>query len=295
MFALITALISGISIFVNSFGVKFGDPFIYTTLKNSLAVIFLFSSIFLIGKYKELLTLNKKQLFRLIGIGIIGGSIPFLLFFYGLKIGTASSASFIYRLLFIFAAGYGIIFLKEKISKNLILGAIIAILGNFLILGNMFELGLGELLVFLATILWAGEYTISKNTLKELSPQVVSFSRMFFGSLILFGFLFFTGNMNFTLTAAEIQWTIIASAFLFLFLLSWYSALKYTTLSSATAILTLGGPITTLLSIIFLEKELLITEAIGFLLLTIGTITIVGISNVLNSFNYLKKVFIWKV
>ena len=40
LWALGTALISGVSVYVNKFGVaQFQDPFVYTTLKNSLVAI----------------------------------------------------------------------------------------------------------------------------------------------------------------------------------------------------------------------------------------------------------------
>lgn len=291
MFGFITALISGVSIFVNSFGVSLSDPFVYTTIKNALVVVFILSTFFIFKNMRELSALTKKQIAQLVIIGLIGGSVPFLLFFYGLSLGIASVSSFIFRSLFIFASLMAVFYLKEKIDHRFFIGALIVFIGNFLLVKGDLAFGTGQIMVLIATLLWAIEYNYSRKVLAALSPRVVALGRMFFGSIFLLVFLGATGKINalFVISYDILPWTIIASLFLFLYVTFFYSALKYTTVSNATAALALGGPITALLNAVFIGKVPVITEIIGLLLTVIGAIVIIGISSSLKSILHLRE------
>lgn len=96
---LATALISGFAIFINKFGVKGVDPYFYTFAKNLIAGSLLVSILFLTKNKKSLLKLNKSDKVKLILIGVIGGGIPFLLFFKGLTMTAALKAGFIHKTL----------------------------------------------------------------------------------------------------------------------------------------------------------------------------------------------------
>ena len=90
---ILTAIISGFSIFINSYGVKEFDSSIFTFTKNVLVALLLFSVIFAFGNISELKTLKRKNWLQLIIIGLVGGSIPFLLFFEGLKLTTGTTSA----------------------------------------------------------------------------------------------------------------------------------------------------------------------------------------------------------
>src|SRR4051812_39394978 len=98
LLAAATALISGVSIFVNSYAVKaLPDPGLFTTLKNGAAAAVLLAialPLFRSGR-RPPVTLARGDIGWLTAIGIIGGSIPFLLFFTGLSMASAPSAAFI--------------------------------------------------------------------------------------------------------------------------------------------------------------------------------------------------------
>jgi len=114
-FALLTALISGVSVFLNKFvAAQFKDAYIFTTLKNILVAAALVGVLMIPKIFRELKNLNKKDWLLLILIGLIGGSIPFLLFFKGLTLTSAVSAAFIQKTLFIWVGILAVFFLKEK-------------------------------------------------------------------------------------------------------------------------------------------------------------------------------------
>ncbi|MBU1954085.1 DMT family transporter, partial [Patescibacteria group bacterium] len=103
--AFITAIISGFAVFINKFGVSlWANSSAYTTAKNVAATIFLTAIILLCKKQAELRHLSKKQWSKLLLIGFIGGSVPFLLFFKSLTLVSAAEAAFIHKTLFIWVA-----------------------------------------------------------------------------------------------------------------------------------------------------------------------------------------------
>ncbi|MGC9031781.1 MAG: EamA family transporter, partial [Minisyncoccia bacterium] len=118
----LTAIISGFAIFINKFGVGiFKNPEIYTFLRVAL-VAFILSLILAIFDFEKIKNLRKKEWILLSFIGLVGGSIPFLLFFQGLKIISSHEASFIHKTMFFWTAIFAFVFLKEKIDKKFFVG-----------------------------------------------------------------------------------------------------------------------------------------------------------------------------
>src|SRR4030043_835849 len=116
-----TAIISGFSIFINKFGVGEFNPYLFAFLKNLLVAFLLVGLLLGLKEFKNLKRLAKKDWLILKIIGLVGGSVPFLLFFKGLSLTTASKGSFIHKTMFLYVAILAILFLKEKISKGLII------------------------------------------------------------------------------------------------------------------------------------------------------------------------------
>lgn len=229
-------------------------------------------------------------------IGLIGGSVPFLLYFYALKLTTASTAGFLHKTLFVWASLLAFFFLKEKLSKKLIAGAILLLTGNFLLFNQTFSFGFPELLVLTAVLFWAGENILSKNALNELSGTVVAGARMFFGSLFILLFLLFSGQLSLIATHSIDQWSwILLTAFLlFFYVLTYYSGLKHISVSAATSILLLGQPITALLSFVFFGQAVSLTEAFGLIMIVFGVLIIAGFSFFLNALKFLGFSFVSK-
>lgn len=249
----LTAIISGFSIFINQFGVSIINPYIFTGLKNIAVAVFVCGLLLVMKDWRILKNLNRKQWLLLVVIGLVGGSVPFLLFFKGLSLTTSIQGSFIHKTMFIYVIVLAALFLKEKISKKLLFGGLLLLLGNIFLLKFIpHSLGKGDLLIFLATLFWAVENIISKSVLKELPSRIVIWGRMFFGSVFILVFLAFTGQLSLmaNLNINQISWVLLTSILLFGYVMTWYSGLKHIPVSLATIILLLGSPITTLLSFI---------------------------------------------
>ncbi|OIO40117.1 hypothetical protein AUJ10_03870 [Candidatus Pacearchaeota archaeon CG1_02_31_27] len=277
-----TAIISGFAIFINKFGVSVVNPYIFTFLKN-LIVAFLLTGILLaLRDWRILKNLTKKQWLLLVIIGLVGGSIPFLLFFKGLSLTSAAQGSFIHKTMFIYVALLAVIFLKEKIDRRFLLGGLILILANFILLKKLpTSINFGDLLVLFAALFWAIENTISKYTLRELQGRTVAWGRMFFGTFFIFIFLFGTNQLPLITgpTLKQISWVIITGLILFGYVMSWYSGLKYIPVSQATAILLFGSPITTFLSLISGGK-ISFQEILSGILIILGVISVIGLKEI---------------
>lgn len=258
-YAFITSLISGFAVFINKFGVSLWDnSSIYTTAKNTVAAVLLTGLLIGLKKIPELKKISTKTWRNLILVGIIGGSAPFLLFFQSLTMIPASQAAFIHKTLFLWIALLAYIFLKEKIGKLQILALIILFYGVFMFAApSEFSFQTGSLMALVATILWAIENIIAKITLKDVSPIILGWARMFFGSIILMGYLALSGNIAGIIpqTTGQIGVTLIVGLVLFGYVVSWYSALKYAPATVVASVLVLAAPITAILNSIFITHS----------------------------------------
>lgn len=292
--ALSTAIISGFAVFINRFGVKMTNPYVYTWLKNLVVVFMLCGALLVFKDWRILRGLHKKQWFLLLTIGLVGGSIPFLLFFKGLSLTTAANGAFLHKTMFIFVAVLAGLFLKEKIDKKFLLGAVLLLLGNFLFVKKLSPaVNTGDLLILLAALFWAVENIISKYALRELPGIIVAWGRMFFGAIFIFIFLLFSGQASLLpgLSLIHLGWALLTGIILFGYVITWYSGLRYMPVSQATVILLLGSPITTLLTFLWTGQITLQAVVAGFLVL-FGVVLALGIGRVWNSLKKFKTAYV---
>ncbi|MAF20429.1 MAG: hypothetical protein CMI55_01980 [Parcubacteria group bacterium] len=287
-----TAFISGFSIFINKFGVGVINPYIFTGLKNIIVALLIVGWLLMMKDWQILKKLKKNQWLLLIGVGLIGGSIPFLLFFKGLTLTSGVQAAFIHKTMFIFIAVLAAIFLKEKITRGFLMAGLLLLLGNILLLKILpHQFGLGDLLILSATLLWASENVLSKYLLKSLPARIVIWGRMGFGSFFIILFWLMTGQAHLagSLNLAQLGWVMITTVFLFGYVTTWYLGLKYVKVSVAAVILLLSTPITTLLTVLFLNGSLVFSQAVGLslIILAVGLICLYSLR--LSKYDFKKK------
>jgi len=139
------------------------NAFQYTTLKNVVVALVLSLIILTPWILPKLKSLSRKDWARLVLVGLVGGSIPFLLFFKGLSLTSSVSASFIHKTLFVWVAILAWPVLKEKVSKWQFIALGVLLSGNMIFEGFAgLSWSLAETLIFSATIMWAVETIIAK-------------------------------------------------------------------------------------------------------------------------------------
>jgi drug/metabolite transporter (DMT)-like permease len=281
-----TALISGFSVFLNKFAVvAISNSDVFTTVKNLAVGLVLTGLILLPIYFNKLKNIKIGDWVKLVLIGFIGGSIPFLLFFKGLSLTSASSAAFIHKTLFIWVSILAIWFLGEKIGKLQYLALGLLFLGNFTMLGfKIFNLSFGELLVLGATLMWAIEFIIAKKVMAKVAAEIVGWARMFFGSIILLGYLTLSGQVGnlAVLNSNQWFWIGISSILLLGYVLTWYKALQKLPAVTVTSILVIASPITTCLEIIYSHK-------INFYQLSGSILVVIAVMLIIYSFNKDKR------
>jgi drug/metabolite transporter (DMT)-like permease len=282
LLVLITAISSGVAIIVNKFFVAKMDPLVLTSLRGFfVGIIFLLIALYVMAHNREK-SFKKTSWGPLLLIGIIGGGLAFWLFFSGLKLTLGVRAAFLHKTLPIYALILAFVFLKERITKKHIMAMSVMFLGLLIMeLPKLsWDVRVGDLLVLGATVLWAIENTISKRAmLNRESNWVVVFSRMFFGSIVLFAIIFLLGkiDMLFLLTQQQMVYVLISGLFLLVYVLTYYWGLKYINLSKAATILLLSPVVSLILGVLWLGESVAVVSFIGAFLILVGAYFIIGL------------------
>ena len=154
-------MISGIAVFVNGYGVRawteVSDPTTYTTLKNTgAALILLIAAGALVTRQPDRvdLALVRKHWLGLSLIAIVGGSVPFVLFFEGLARATSGDAAFIHKTLVIWVAILAVSILHERVGWPHLAAIAMLIWGQAALVGGLgaMEFGAGEWMILAATL-----------------------------------------------------------------------------------------------------------------------------------------------
>ncbi len=261
-FALLTAFVSGFSIFINKYAVgAITPPLVFTTVKNSIVGILVITLLLAFGKSKQLKTISKENKNKLLLIGIIGGALPFYLFFTGISMIPAINAAIIHKTLILWVAILAGPFLKEYLTKGQLVGVLLLFVGNLFVGGfKGFIFSTGEFYVIGATVLWAIETIIAKKVLEDVDSDIVVAARMGIGSLILIiasSVVAPTSLVSvFNLQGVQVFWLIATSLALVAYLTTWYKALSLAPATLVTSVLVLSTIITNILSAVFTTNSL---------------------------------------
>lgn len=277
--ALAAAAISGTSNFLTKVAVTaVKDPIVYTTLKNALVAVGLVGIMLAMKKWREIKSLNAKQIFKLFAIGAVGGSVPFALYFTGLTMTSAINASLIHNTLFLWVLLLAIPILKERLNRWQWLGVAAIFAANTFIGGfSGFKFNAGELMILGATILWGVENIIAKIALRDISTATVIAARMSIGSVLLGAFLLLHGGglPSLALDATQWGWTLATSALLLGYVAAWYAALKRAPATYVATLLVPATLVTNVLSAVIVTKSFTVGDLSNALLYTAGAALVI--------------------
>ncbi|GAA2162935.1 DMT family transporter [Pedococcus bigeumensis] len=254
LLALATAAISGVSVFLNGYGVKaFGSSTVYTTGKNLVAAVILLALVGVGGRRGARLTrpTRRGQWLALGAIGVIGGSVPFVLFFEGLARASSPQAAFVHKTLVLWVALLAVPLLRERLQWGHWLAIALLVVGQVGLAGGAPEsFGTPGLMILGATLLWSLEVVVAKRLLAGVSSWTVGVARMGLGSVALLGWLAVRGQLGalVSLTGAEVGWALATGALLAGYVATWFAALARAQAVDVTAVLVLAAPVTALLS-----------------------------------------------
>ena len=274
-----TAVISGISVFVNATAVKaVPDPAVFTTLKNLVAVALLLGLAMVVVRPTEVRSISRRDRSMLAVIGVLGGGVAFLLFFSGLAMASAPTAAFIHKTMFIWVALMAGPILAERLGPAPIAALGVLLVGQLLILPPLgISWGAGETLIAIATLIWAVEVVLAKQVLGRVRSPIVGVARLGIGLVVLAGFLLVTGRIAGLADIGATGWTWVAITGVLLagYVGTWMAALRRAPATEVTSILVLGALITAALTAVSRGVIPEPVASVGYLLALLGVAALV--------------------
>jgi drug/metabolite transporter (DMT)-like permease len=249
LLALVTAVISGVAVFLNADAVRaFGNATAYTTAKNVVAALILLALVGTGSRTGARLTRprTRGQWAGLTAIGVFGGSVPFVLFFEGLSRAGSVQAAFLHKTLLVWVAVLAVVLLGERLSGVHLLAIGLLVLGQIGLGGGVSGLGSAEAMILAATVLWSVEVVLAKRLLAGVSSWTVGVARMGLGSLVLLAWVTVRGDLGLltSMTATQAGWVLLTGVLLAGYVGTWFAALRRAPAVDVTAVLVFAAPLT---------------------------------------------------
>lgn len=184
------------------------------------ALPFLLMNFFFFREYRKLKDFSSKDLLFLFLVSLAGGALGTMSIVKALflvEFRELSVVVLLQKLQPVFAIILAAILLKERLSKNFALWAVIAIVaGYFLTFGFMLpdmntgdKTGMAALYSLLAAFFFGSATVLGKGVLRNLSFTTATFFRYGITSIIMFFFVVFSGNLGEFYKITPQNWQII--------------------------------------------------------------------------------------
>jgi drug/metabolite transporter (DMT)-like permease len=283
-----TALVSGTSVFVNSYGVHaIASPVLYTTAKNLVAFVVLgvlalaarapTKPAAVLGRFNQRPSGTGDGPWAWVGlvyVGVVGGGLAFALFFTGLAHTTATPAAFWHDSLVVWVAVLAVPFLAERVRWWNALAVVLLVAGQVVLVGGVGALRVdrGQAFVLAATVLWSVEVVVAKRLLSSRSPATLSLVRMGVGGATLLGYLTATGQVRLlgSFGVSQVSWALFTGLLLAAYVATWVSALARARAVDVSSVL-VGSVFVTALLQEAAGTIRLGSHAMGLVLVAVGT------------------------
>lgn len=133
LFALLAAFFFGLSPILEKTGLKEVDPLTGLFIRSGVVFTILLFAILALGKTGDLQNIDKGTIFYLGAGGISAALVGHLLYYYALKGGEASEVVPVTSIYPLIALVLAVVFLGEKATLQKVAGAVLIVVGVFLI------------------------------------------------------------------------------------------------------------------------------------------------------------------
>lgn len=262
LFALVSAILYGtIPILGKKIIVDFPPLFV-------ALIVTLIAGFFLgvVGFWKKEI-FHKLLLKNIIWIAILGflAALGSIFSFFGLSIGRANEAGFLFQFGTFFSTILAFIFLKEKLSYFQVSGLIIMFVGAYVFTGGIsLSFKMGNIFFLSAAFVWGVNDVIVRKKVSNLPPLFLSFGRNFFSSIFLLPLAIgFIPQSVAKMSAGSIVYFLVYGFVVAGIILTIYTALKYIKVAEATSFQLLIPIITATISFFILGERLNTIQLIG--------------------------------
>ncbi|RFU38387.1 DMT family transporter, partial [Actinomadura logoneensis] len=285
-FASGTAVVSGVAIFLNARGVRAaGDAVVYTTAKNLVAAAVLVAAVLAGARAsrregRALLPAGPKAVAGIVAIAVVGGSVPFVLFFEGLAAESSTHAAFLQKTLVVWVALLALPLLGERSGAVQAAAIVLLVAGQAVTDGGLagFRFGTGELMILAATLLWSVEVIVARRLLSQVEPLALGAARMALGAVVLVLWDAVSGRWR-DLAGMDGRawwWTALTGAILACYVAGWFTALSLAPAVDVTAVLSVGALVTAALAAADTGALPSAAEAGGLAMLAAGAALVVA-------------------
>ncbi|MEM5797462.1 MAG: DMT family transporter [Candidatus Aenigmatarchaeota archaeon] len=208
-------------------------------------------------------------------LGFVGGILS-IFWLLALKLVGSSTLGFLMRFSTIFTVALGVVYLKEKFNKGEILGAVIMILGAFLITFKGGEhIITGVFLALFISFVVSLEQLFMKNYVKHIEPVVFNALRLVFTFLVVS--IYVISRMNLVIPPPSIMLLVFIGANLsavagFVF---FFKALEVAELSKVAIIRALDPFVIFIYSMVFLDNFPTGLQLVGGMFIGVGALFLV--------------------
>lgn len=284
--ALVAAVVSGIAVYLNGQAVRrFPSPTVYTTGKNLIAGVILVCVAVAIRQQRSDTDAPRRTSLRgperlgLIAVAIIGGSVPFVLFFEGLAQATSNDAAFIHKTLVVWVALLAVVVLGESLSITHVAAVALLVVGQIALADGVGSLraGGGETMILLATLCWAVELILVKRLVASVPSATVAASRIGGGAVLLLAWAAVTGRLGAlaTLSVSQWAWLALTGCVLSVFVSVWFAAVARAQVIDVAAVLVVGAVITGLINL-GVGGTIAATQVVGWVLISVAAIVFIA-------------------
>lgn len=232
--------------------------------------------------YKKLWSANLKDELLMVACGVLGGSLYFIPENFAVEVGSVNDISFILCTSPLFTMFLAILFCKEKLTKSLAIGSLIALIGvSFIIFGGNSECKtasnrvLGDALALLSTACFGAYCLLLKPLGKKYGAAFLTRKMFFYGALTSLPLFFITPweypLQNF-LTDLPVTFNLLFLGLVASFF--GFGAWSYVTEKVGAVKIAnynyLSPICTVIISAIFLGEQMTIEAAIGSALILVG-------------------------
>ncbi len=271
-------VIVGSSVVAGKLIVQSFPVFIASELRFLIATMVLVP---LLIKFEGIPRIRKKDFFILFFQALFGVFLFNIFMLYGLKLTTAIESGVIISLVPAVTGGLAFLLLKEKLTKNIGIGIILATLGILAI--NVFETFsnatlssshlLGNLLIFGAVIGEASFIILGKLVAQQVSSLAISTIVSAFGTILFLPFALYEGSqfhfekVSFSEWGLIFYFGIVVTVIAFILMYQGVSKVSASTAGVLTGVLPISS---TILSILILGEEISLSHLVGIGLILIA-------------------------
>ncbi|UCE42535.1 MAG: DMT family transporter [Candidatus Aminicenantes bacterium] len=253
------------------------SPLAFNGIRMAFASLILVLVLFIV---KEGLGVAKKDIWKLVILGIIGNTVYQLLFIHGINLTTASNTSIIMAMTPASVALLSSLFKHEKIPWAGWFGIAISFVGFYLVISKQpgsfvfsWENLKGDLMIFGGNLVWAVYTVFSKPLLSRISPLKWSSLTLAVGTVFYLPFCFFAfARQDFGQISIK-AWSMLAFSGVFALSFGyvvWYSSVKRIGNTKTVIYGNIVPIFTVIFASIFIAERIGRWQALGAIIILVG-------------------------